>query len=370
MPAELVAPIDRMAHWNSPDGASLRVRIREHLDGGGALEALVPDLDLCGIDLRGARLSGADLSRARLAHARLDGADLTRARLDGALLRGASAMGAKLDGASLACADLSLGNYTRASLRLAVLVGARLDGAVFHAADLSGADLRGASYAGCDFEDAWLIGVCGERRRAPARSSQAEAAAEGGFPTFLEAYRAYVRLLRVAAKELWIVETCVLVSQTPEAEVLALFRGRNWRTHLVGATAMLAGVASPAVLGQAWERLDDGSWIAPQLAATLLLTDGAFEPRARARLLQAISPPTPASQPPRLPPRKAVASLAAAYRRAPGADRGLLDALDVLERAGQLDEAGALKLTETWLKRVVEEAPDRMRAGWRCVPGP
>src|SRR5262249_6709385 len=153
------------------------------------------------------------------------------------------------------------------------LAGARLDGAVFHAADLSGADLRAASYLGADFEEAWLIGVCSEASLSPPAGSLEEDARRAGFPTFAQAlYSVYLKLLRAPGpRALWIVETMVAVSPAPEAEVLALLRFRNWRMNVLGATAMLAGAASPETLQAAWEVLDRGSWVAPQLAAVLLL---------------------------------------------------------------------------------------------------
>jgi hypothetical protein len=218
----------------------------------------------------------------------------------------------------------------------------------------------------------------------PLPDSLADVARREGFPTFVQALRRwYLRLLRAPVPTpLWIVETSVAVSPAPEAEALALLRFGNWRMVLVGAAAMLAGAASAENVQRAWEALDRGSWVAPQLAAVLLLVDGAFEPEARARLLQALDlpgvpaaggsayrlPPQAARRPSRWKPTKALASLAAAYRRAPNADRGLLDQLDALDQAGELDAEGALALTEEWLGRVVAGAPPAMRARWRWAP--
>ncbi len=92
--------------------------------------------DLCGRDLREARLSGADLEGANLAGANLTGADLANADLSGAILGGADLSGAALFGADLGGANLSG-------------TAAHCDGAeVGRPTDLSGADLSTASLAG------------------------------------------------------------------------------------------------------------------------------------------------------------------------------------------------------------------------------
>ncbi len=301
----------------------------------------------------------------------------------GANLRAVSAVGASFAGADSACADLSIGNHARASLRGATLTGAWLDGSVFLAADLSGADLRRTSLAGCDWEGAWFIGTRWDHP--PRRGSSGEHAARDGFPTFVVALREHLTLLkRITAETLWILATTVAFSPDPRAEVLALLGAGDWRPMLVGAGAMVAGAASPATLAEAWRRFDRSPWISPQLAGVLLLTDPDFEARARAALMAALvlparpaaarsayrsAPAAPMADLPRWTPTKRLASLAAAYRRVPGGERELLDALDALEREGQLDAEGALEITAGWVSRVIRLAPAEMRAGWARVPG-
>ena len=102
--------------------------------------------DLCGENLRNARLSGAALSGADLSRVDLTGADLQGADLSGANLSRADLQGAVLAFANLRGADLS-----GADLRGAYLCDANLIGA-----SLCGADLCGASLFGTDFTNAKL----------------------------------------------------------------------------------------------------------------------------------------------------------------------------------------------------------------------
>ncbi|MFN8612804.1 MAG: macro domain-containing protein [Vulcanimicrobiota bacterium] len=69
----------------------------------------------------------------------------------------------------------------------------------------------------------------------------------------------------------------------------------GWRPALV-ACAALFGKCSEPLLEQLWEALDRGSWVAPQMAATLYLLDPNFTAKARRRLL-AGCPPSRAERP-------------------------------------------------------------------------
>lgn len=109
---------------------------------------------LCGADLRGAALAGADLLREDLSGADLRGADLSAADLSRANLRGANLRGADLRHAELVRADL-----TAAQLAGASLSGADLRGARLAEADLSSADLNGANLYGAQLEHANLAGI-------------------------------------------------------------------------------------------------------------------------------------------------------------------------------------------------------------------
>ncbi|EIL7178883.1 pentapeptide repeat-containing protein [Salmonella enterica] len=91
---------------------------------------------MCGANLYGANLRGADLCDANLRGANLRGANLRGANLYGANLRGADLCGANLYGANLRGADLC-----DANLRGADLCDANLRGADLCDANLCGANL-------------------------------------------------------------------------------------------------------------------------------------------------------------------------------------------------------------------------------------
>lgn len=59
---------------------------------------------------------------------------------------------------------------------------------------------------------------------------------------------------------------------------------KGWRGALV-ACAALHGACTLEALDLLWEALDQGSWVAPQIAITLWMLDPRFEERARQRLL-------------------------------------------------------------------------------------
>ena len=70
-----------------------------------------------------------------------------------------------------------------------------------------------------------------------------------------------------------------------EAEVIAMFDGSYWRTHLVAASAVAWGVDSCAVLLALWQAFDRGTFVSPQLAAVAFLRDPTFEVQARAHIV-------------------------------------------------------------------------------------
>ena len=136
-----------------------------------AEEELGFDFDLCGADLRGASLGGANLSKAWLTDANMAGASLSRTSLRAAVLlkanlsgthmreadlRHADFSGADLSKAKLLNADLSMAILRVAALVGADLTGANLTGAVLRVADLTRADLVHAKMDGADLTDANL----------------------------------------------------------------------------------------------------------------------------------------------------------------------------------------------------------------------
>ncbi|MFJ7628773.1 pentapeptide repeat-containing protein [Streptomyces sp. NPDC097595] len=97
--------------------------------GAWLIDAVLADVELGGVCLYRADLSGADLAGANLG-----GADLVRAKLDRAVLRFA-----RLDGADMVKASLHDVDASGASLR-----GTRIMGASLYDVDLRGADLTDA----------------------------------------------------------------------------------------------------------------------------------------------------------------------------------------------------------------------------------
>jgi hypothetical protein len=129
--------------------AALTVIGRRDLKKEAKDEALQPLINLEGVHIPKAYLSGAFLGGAYLHNADLSGADLTRAILRAANLSGADLTRAILRAASLFGADLSGAN----------LSGADLDYAHLGYADLSHADLSGAK----NLTQAQLGDACGDK---------------------------------------------------------------------------------------------------------------------------------------------------------------------------------------------------------------
>ena len=109
----------------------------------------LPQVNMCGADLRGAEMSESDLYGADLQEANLANAVLTWANLDEAKLCRASLESADLRWANLEGADL-----TEANLRWVNFEGANLREAKLHGADLYGANLRNTN-----MEDAVFTGI-------------------------------------------------------------------------------------------------------------------------------------------------------------------------------------------------------------------
>jgi uncharacterized protein YjbI with pentapeptide repeats len=131
--------------------------------GANLSKARLSEAKMAGIDLRGGKLDEAQLDGAQLAHASMSGASFAGARLDRADLTGASLQGANFLLASLQGADLSgakpqMADFTSASMQGANLSLAGLEGAVLRDAELEGASLRMATLQGADMTGAKLQG--------------------------------------------------------------------------------------------------------------------------------------------------------------------------------------------------------------------
>lgn len=69
-----------------------------------------------------------------------------------------------------------------------------------------------------------------------------------------------------------------------EDEVLVLLDGANWRPHIVGACAVMAGVRGPRVVDRLWDRIDGASWVSPQLAVAAEAADPGYADEVHRRL--------------------------------------------------------------------------------------
>ncbi len=112
-----------------------------------------------GINLKGARLAGADLRDAILKRADLRGADLRHVNLEGATLTRADLSGANLEGANLHLAILDTANLSGLDLRQVNLEGAKLKGANLQRVDLRGTVLRDADLRFAHLDSANLEGA-------------------------------------------------------------------------------------------------------------------------------------------------------------------------------------------------------------------
>jgi uncharacterized protein YjbI with pentapeptide repeats len=116
-----------------------------HLDGANLRDAHLEDAGLRRAHLNGTALIEAHLERAKLFEAQMEEADLTGAHMQGAQLNGACLRRADLHGA-----DLLDSNLLEANLEGANLTNASLRGAIMKKANLRGADLRGADLTNTD----------------------------------------------------------------------------------------------------------------------------------------------------------------------------------------------------------------------------
>ena len=141
-----------------------------------ANEADFADADFTGADMFAVVMNGADLTGADLSNTRIIG-ELRDARMDGAKLVDADLgadpanqgmvpvrvdmSGVTLDGADLSGANMVHTVLTFASLRGATLVKARFNWAKMAGAHLDGADVTGADFSNADLDGATLSGLKG-----------------------------------------------------------------------------------------------------------------------------------------------------------------------------------------------------------------
>ena len=127
-----------------------------HLSGVDEKARNWSDLNLSGVDFRGAHLKEVQFEKSQLDGANLQNADLFKVNLQDAELNRAELQGAELDRAELQNADLFKANLQGAKLDGANLQGAKLNGANLQDAKLNGAKLQGAKLNGAKLQNASL----------------------------------------------------------------------------------------------------------------------------------------------------------------------------------------------------------------------
>ncbi|QDE87184.1 hypothetical protein BHS07_22110 [Myxococcus xanthus] len=262
--------------------------------------------DLRGIDLSGQDLASADLVRARLEGARLDGSGLEYAQLDLATLTGASlrlarlnhaslhacvALGTQWDDAQLEGTRLTASNLTGSSFRRARFRDAQLEQTILLNADLRNADLRDARLFLCDLEGALLTCVQWNPPRTYPVTSQhlAEIARRAGFPSFIEPLLVpggIMDLLHMSNRQVLLhVEAAIEASTDVQSELRAILHEKNWRIVLMAAAGIVLAGADEVTLAALWARIDEGSWVHPQLTVAAVLRDPSCDDRVRERLM-------------------------------------------------------------------------------------
>ncbi|MBE2287874.1 MAG: hypothetical protein IAE77_30730 [Prosthecobacter sp.] len=109
----------------------------------------------------------------------------------------------------------------------------------------------------------------------------------GVFSPILDSPHGYLVLLNLATEDSVasvnaIKACCMKPSSLSDASLL--LEESNWRPTLVACVASLFMGHTPEITKRLWHRLDRGSWVTPQLAVVLSMTDPEFEHQARRRL--------------------------------------------------------------------------------------
>ena len=78
----------------------------------------------------------------------------------------------------------------------------------------------------------------------------------------------------------------------------------NWRYHLIACAALSAVQPSPSATRSLWSAFETGSWVSPQIVATLCACDPDFVANASQRLARAsiVNPSAPSVPPPQEAP--------------------------------------------------------------------
>lgn len=195
-----------------------------------------------------------------------------------------------------------------------------------------------------------------------------------GFPSFGPMFQKgpanvgrYLTLLNLgdgASEAVRRAKACLERSPRAASEITEAFEVEGWREHLVGAVALLASRAEARPIECLWRLVDRGSWVSPQLVATLSLTDPKFEQAAAAALDRLVAEPheplPPTTSPeeaayrhsvvgPSVGPAKSVAALVGLTGMAPAAN-----AAEVVNR----DSDGSGEIAVRWREGIVRVFAD------------
>ncbi|GJM45124.1 MAG: hypothetical protein DHS20C21_19660 [Gemmatimonadota bacterium] len=83
----------------------------------------------------------------------------------------------------------------------------------------------------------------------------------------------------------------------PVGDILALLAPENWRPHLPALVWILVLPELPSAASILWRRFDEGTWVAPQVAAVLSVVDPDFEINAARRIKSLCAKPIMLSPP-------------------------------------------------------------------------
>ncbi len=110
----------------------------------------------------------------------------------------------------------------------------------------------------------------------------------GRFEPIFENAHGYLALLHLggadARQRVADVKACCNADPDPLPDIRLLLAEANWRPHLVAAMAVWFSGYHSETVELLWRRVDRGSWVTPQICATLSVIDPDFPDNARSRL--------------------------------------------------------------------------------------
>jgi hypothetical protein len=198
--------------------------------------------------------------------------------------------------------------------------------------------------------------------------SSAQHAAGESYGPFDEVCRspAYLTVLNLHGDDLPAVRRAIarVVQSEPECSphIRRMLESRNWRPQLVALAAALSSPKPSVYASDIWATFDRGSWVAPQLAATLYLTDPDFAAEATRRVAVRcpLTPPRAGSSPGSAKNLGALLTLLArdaAHAPWVARERESKDVQQLLRE----EPAPVAQITEVWCDAAVETFAKRHR---------